>query len=87
MKAPMIILALFGVNAVVMAQEGTAKTQGQQIAIEQYTYATQVDVAKVISVDPIPDVCGVVPMRMTYLDSKGNQHLLEYEVMGGCSNG
>lgn len=87
MKAPMMFFVLFGFSAVVMAQEGTVKTQGQQVPVEQYTYATQVDVAKVISEDQIPDVCGVVPMRMTYLDSKGNQHLLEYEVMGGCSNG
>ena len=87
MKAPMMILALFGFSAVVMAQEGNAKTEGQQIPVEHYTYNTQVDVAKVISEDQIPDVCGVAPIRMTYLDSKGNQHLLEYEVMGGCSNG
>lgn len=88
MKAPMVILALFGFSSVVMAQEGTIKTQGQQAPIEQYSYATHLDVAKVMSEEPVPDICGVVPMRMTYQDSNGKQHILEYEVMGsGCSNG
>jgi len=88
MKAPMVILALFGFSSVVMAQEGAIKIQGQQVPVEQYTYATHLDVAKVISEDQVPEVCGVVPMRMTYQDSQGKQHVLEYKVMGsGCSNG
>jgi hypothetical protein len=36
----------------------------------------------------VPNVCAVVPMRMTYLDSQGQQHVMAYQVMGnGCSNG
>lgn len=46
------------------------------------------DIAKVIHMDSVPDTCGVAPMHMTYEDHKGQRHTLEYSVMGnGCSNG
>jgi hypothetical protein len=46
------------------------------------------DIARVISMSEVPNVCEVVPARMTYEDSKGQKHILEYRVMGnGCSNG
>ncbi|NLA01607.1 DUF2790 domain-containing protein, partial [Rhodococcus hoagii] len=46
------------------------------------------DIDHVISMSEIPNVCGVVPARMTYADSQGHTHVLEYRVMGnGCSNG
>ena len=46
------------------------------------------DIARVISTSEVPDVCAVVPVRMTYEDAKGQRHILEYHVMGnGCSNG
>lgn len=81
MKISMFVLALFGFSSVVMAQDSATPP------VEQYTYASHLDVAKIISEDPVPDVCAVVPMHMTYQDSKGQQHILQYEVMGGCSNG
>lgn len=88
MKAPVAMLVLFGFSSLVMAQEGPAPVQDQQIAVEQYSYSTHLDVAKVISQTEIADVCGVVPMRMTYEDSQGKRHVLAYKVMGsGCSNG
>ena len=88
MKAPVAMLVLFGFSSLVMAQEGPAPVQDQQIAVEQYSYSTHLDVAQVISQTEIADVCGVVPMRMTYEDSQGKRHVLAYEVMGsGCSNG
>lgn len=52
------------------------------------SYAQHLDIAHVISISDIADVCAVVPVRMTYEDSKGQQHILEYHVMGnGCSYG
>jgi hypothetical protein len=88
MKTPIALLALFGFSTVAMAQEGTAPVQDQHVTVEQYTYSTHLDVAKVISQTEVADVCGVVPMRMTYEDSQGKRHILAYEVMGtGCSNG
>ncbi|MFP0196235.1 MULTISPECIES: DUF2790 domain-containing protein [unclassified Pseudomonas] len=83
MKTTMIIVALLGFSSVVAAQEGTARIQ----PAEQYSYSTHLDVAKVISEDPVPDVCAVVPTHMTYQDSQGKQHVLAYNVMGRCSQG
>ncbi|QQD25912.1 DUF2790 domain-containing protein [Pseudomonas simiae] len=88
MKAPIVMIALFGFSSMVMAQEDPASVQVQQVPVEQYSYSTHLDVAKVISQTEVADVCGVVPMRMTYEDSQGKRHILAYEVMGsGCSNG
>jgi hypothetical protein len=54
---------------------------------QEYTYATPLDIAKVISMDAVPNVCEVVPMTMTYEDSAGRRHVLNYRVMGtGCTN-
>ncbi|EKT4483620.1 DUF2790 domain-containing protein [Pseudomonas putida] len=56
--------------------------------IEHFHWGQKLDIAKVLSTTEVPDVCGVVPVRMTYLDSAGNVHTLEYLVMGnGCSGG
>jgi len=88
MKAALVVMALCGFSAAVMAQNGPDEISRQVQPVEQYTYSTQLDIAKVISVDAVPDVCAVVPMHMTYDDSQGKRHVLEYQVMGnGCSNG
>ena len=56
--------------------------------VEDYTYITHFDVAKVVSMSNIPEVCEVVPVKMEYEDSQGQRHILNYHVMGnGCSNG
>lgn len=56
-------------------------------AVEHYSYSSHLDIAKVIHMDPVPDICEVVPVQMTYLDHQGQQHVMEYRVMGnGCSN-
>lgn len=63
-------------------------TNAEQIPVEQYSYSQHLDIAKVLSMSEVPNVCEVVPARMTYEDSKGQKHILEYRVMGnGCSNG
>ncbi|MFJ7885445.1 DUF2790 domain-containing protein [Pseudomonas sp. NPDC096917] len=55
-------------------------------APEQYTYGTKLDIAKVISMSEVPQVCEVVPAKMIYEDHQGQRHVLEYKVMGdGCS--
>lgn len=69
------------------ALAGQAK-EAEQIPVEHYTYSQHLDIARVISMSEVPNVCEVVPARMTYEDSKGQRHVLEYRVMGnGCSNG
>lgn len=43
-----------------------------------YHYGMQLDVAKVISIKQANDRCEVAPAKMTYADSKGQVHVLEY---------
>jgi len=66
---------------------GSQMAFANQPAVEQYSYSSHLDIAKVIHQDPVPDVCGVVPLQMTYLDHHGQQHVMQYSVMGnGCLN-
>ncbi|WP_060500679.1 DUF2790 domain-containing protein [Pseudomonas sp. NBRC 111133] len=84
MKA-LLVLVLGSLSGAAMA--GEAK-DAEQIPVEQYSYSQHLDIARVISMSEVPNVCEVVPARMTYEDSKGQKHILEYRVMGnGCSNG
>lgn len=64
---------------------GTSVTNQNQP--EPYNYGDKMNVAKVISMSKIPnDVCEAVPATMTYLDSKGVQHTMEYQVLAdGCT--
>ena len=81
----LIALALISFSTLAAADELQV---AQQPAVEQYTYATDLDIANVISVTPAADVCDVVPAQMIYEDHQGQRHILEYRVMGnGCSNG
>ncbi|MHC6226698.1 DUF2790 domain-containing protein [Pseudomonas sp. X10] len=85
MKA-LLVLVLGGLCSAAMADEVTQ--DAEQIPVEQYSYSQHLDIARVLSMSEVPNVCEVVPARMTYEDSKGQKHILEYRVMGnGCSNG
>ena len=80
----LIVLALMGISTLAAADE-VHVAQAQPV-VEHYTYATDLDVAKVISVTPTADVCEVVPAQMIYEDHQGQRHTVEYQVMGdGCS--
>ncbi|MCY1418326.1 hypothetical protein D9M71_338810 [compost metagenome] len=84
MKA-LLVLVLGSLCGAAMAGEGK---DAEQIPVEQYSYSQHLDIARVISMSEVPNVCEVVPARMTYEDSQGQKHILEYRVMGnGCSNG
>ncbi|WP_313302626.1 DUF2790 domain-containing protein [Pseudomonas sp.] len=84
MKA-LLVLVLGGLCATAMAGEAN---DADQIPVEQYDYSQHLDIARVLSMSAVPNVCEVVPARMTYEDSQGQKHILEYRVMGnGCSNG
>mgnify|MGYP003579759274 FL=1 len=85
MKA-LLVLALGGLCSAAMADE--VANDVEQIPVEQYSYSQHLDIARVLSMSEVPNVCEVVPARMTYEDSKGQKHILEYRVMGnGGSNG
>lgn len=82
----LMVLALMSLSTLALADD--LKVAQQQPTVEHYTYATELEIANVISVSPIADVCDVVPAQMTYEDHQGKRHILEYRVMGnGCSNG
>lgn len=81
-----LFFALFGAGMPLFAAESPS-TAASAAPIENYTYATKLDIQKVVGTSEIPDQCGAVPVRMTYEDSHGQQHTLQYLVMGQCSNG
>lgn len=79
------LIALFLAGFATLAVAGETSTVKQANA-EPYSYGTKLDIARVISLSTIPKVCEVVPATMTYEDSQGQRHTLEYQVMGdGCS--
>ncbi|MGH8450269.1 DUF2790 domain-containing protein [Pseudomonas sp.] len=89
MKA-LVVMALSSLCATAaLADEAPTELAGKNIpVVEEYTYSTHLDVAKVLSMSEIPEVCQVVPVQMEYEDSQGQRHILKYQVMGnGCSNG
>lgn len=72
-------------SACLLATGGLQPALADQTKVEHYEYGAHLDIAKVISMEPVPTVCKVVPLHMLYEDSHGQQHMLEYEVMGnGC---
>lgn len=88
MKAALLLLAMSGFCASAMAAGTPAPSSSNNLPVEQYSYSTHLDIAKIIWMSTIPRSCDVVPARMDYLDSKGQEHLLEYQVMGnGCVDG
>jgi hypothetical protein len=78
MQKILLILALLGgFGAQAIAADETVA----------YRFGMQLDIAQVLSITPVADVCGVVPVEMTYLDSHGGKHILQYSEFGsGCSN-
>jgi len=87
MKA-LLVMALSSLCLSALADEVPTDVAQQQPPIEEYTYSTHLDIAKVISMSEAPNVCEVVPMKMEYEDSQGQRHILRYSMMGnGCSNG
>lgn len=76
-----IILAFSSLGAHAYAEENKSP-------VETYTYGSHLDIKKVITITDVPNDCGPVPAQMTYEDSKGQRHVMQYQVMGnGCSNG
>jgi len=81
----LVVLLLGCFGSVAMADEEA--TQDAQVAVEPYRYAQHLDIAHVVAMTPVPNVCAVVPVQMTYDDSQGKRHILAYQVMGnGCNN-
>jgi hypothetical protein len=88
MKKIAIVLALSCIAAQAFAEESQAKIAASKPPIETYTYGSNLDIKKVISVSDVGPECGPVSAQMTYEDSQGQRHVMQYQVLGsGCSNG
>lgn len=86
-KVAMFML-LGGMFAPAFADEGASTSTASKTPVETYTYQTELDIQKVIAVTDISDICGPAPVQMTYVDSHGQRHVIEYQAMGtNCSNG
>lgn len=82
---PLLFLLLGGIASLAVADE--ASTQAANVSVEKYSYSQHLDIAHVVSITQVPNVCKVVPVQLTYDDSKGNRHIMEYQVLGnGCTN-
>ena len=82
MKA-LLVMALSSLCATAaLADEAPTELAGQNAPIvEDYTYSTHLDVAKVLSMSSIPEVCEVVPVKMEYEDSQSQPHILYYQMI------
>jgi len=83
-----MVFALGVLGTQAFAGESQSTAAKSKTPVDTYTYDMKLDIQKVITVSGIPDQCGPVPAQMTYEDSQGQRHILQYQVMGtGCSNG
>lgn len=81
----LLVLFLGCLGSVAMA--GEQGTQTAQVKVESYRYAQRLDIANVVAATQTPNVCNVVPIQLTYDDSKGDRRIMEYLVIGnGCTN-
>jgi hypothetical protein len=82
MKMAMVLL-LGSLGA--QAYADTAPTTN--LRVETYDYSTKLDIEHVISITEPANECAPVPVQMTYEDSHGQRHVLQYQIMGtGCSS-
>ncbi|AWA39435.1 DUF2790 domain-containing protein [Pseudomonas sp. 22105] len=79
--ALVLMLGSFGAHA--YADNADAAS----IPVETYSSSTNLDIEHVISITEPANECAPVPVQMTYEDSHGERHVLQYQVMGtGCSS-
>lgn len=85
MKAFMF-LALAGSASMALANQPTNSDDSpDQPSIKTYVYGMKLDIARVISIKTDNPTCTVGPAWMTFEDSHGERHILEYRRMGdGC---
>ena len=69
------------------AQAFAENAPAQDTPVLTYSYSTNLDIAHVVSITEPANECAPVPVQMTYEDSHGERHVLQYQVMGtGCSS-
>ncbi|WP_051394187.1 DUF2790 domain-containing protein [Pseudomonas taeanensis] len=83
---PLALIATFGYTAAALAQSPTVQDASQVQAVD-YHYGMALDIDKVIHITDTSDKVGVVPATITYLDSHGRLHKLNYLQLGGYNQG
>nr|WP_251029512.1 DUF2790 domain-containing protein [Pseudomonas fluorescens] len=54
---------------------------------DKASFFMNLDVDKVLASTDTYGQCGIVPAQLRYLDHKGQEHVLDYQVLGmGCTN-
>ncbi|MGV8920698.1 MAG: DUF2790 domain-containing protein [Pseudomonas sp.] len=56
-------------------------------AVAHYQYAMNLDISKVVNQAEGQDVNGITPVQLTYQDSRGVQHVLEYNTVSVGTSG
>lgn len=79
---PLALIATFGYAGVALAQGPTTEAARQGQAVD-YHYGLALDIDKVIHITDSSDQVGVVPATITYRDSQGQVHKLNYLRLGG----
>lgn len=51
-----------------------------------YQYGMKLDIAKVVSQSEGVEVNGIIPMQLTYQDSHGDRHTVQYDVLSARAN-
>ena len=74
--------AIMSAMALSLAASLSAYAQEAVVAPEAapYAYGMHLDITNVIHIAPTADVCGPTSVQMTYRDSNGGTHILEYSV-------
>lgn len=81
-------MLILGFAALLATGSAFADTQPQAPVIhDKPGFFVHLDVDKVLSTTDISQECGIIPARLDYLDHKGQEHVLDYQVEGsGCTN-
>ncbi|MND99192.1 hypothetical protein D3C76_266810 [compost metagenome] len=84
-----VLISLLGMLMSTHLLAGELDSRSQlTLFINDYHHRMQLDNARVLEHSEIPFVCGIVPVQMTYEDSRGEQHTIHYRVMdNGCLAG
>ena len=81
-------MLILGFAALLATGSAFADSQPQRSVIhDKPGFFVHLDVDKVLSSTDISQACGIIPARLNYLDHKGLEHVLDYQVEGaGCIN-
>jgi hypothetical protein len=66
---------------------GFAAHADETAPVVHYSYGMHLDIAKVISQTAPDEYKDVSPVQLTYLDSAGERHVVEYDVVGTGKSG